>query len=223
MPEHFDDGLAADDNERYPDEPDDPDLLRETGRGVPATSRTASFRAFLEGLGPEEIVSRCRDTIAFMASMQLDLTLLNYYCTGWVLPEAVDDPVIQYARTGLMWSEELPTMLKNWHHPPRRHTVGIRTRAANNVMESISEDIVKRKINREMREIAPAMRSPPSDLREETLMFNVDDMIAYTKKTAPTFWSILRSASFTPEQERINKQKNPDLVLSPPLMHLNQY
>lgn len=210
MPYQPDNNLDADDMEEHPDDYNDD--FYDIRLAIPATSRTQSFRTFLDTRSPENIVARCREAIEFMAERQLDLTLLLYYCTAWVLPEAVDDPVIQYARTALMWSEELPTMLKNWHRPPRKHAVGISTKAANDAMQGVALAIVTRQVNAEMRELAPIMLSPPSELKEDSLLFEVPDMIADVQKTAPTLWSILKSASCTPQQEKANTYKDPSLV-----------
>lgn len=211
MADVFGNDLDPGDHEVHPDD-HNPDDFPDLPHGIPATARTQSFRAFLDTRTPESIVDRCRETIEFMAERQLDLTLLLYYCTAWVLPEGVDDPVIQYARTALMWSDELPTMLKNWHRPPRKHATGISTKAANDAIEGIALSIVHRKINAEMRDLAPIMLSPPSELNEESLLVEIPDMIVAVQKTAPTIWSIMQCASCTPRQQKENTYKDPSLV-----------
>ncbi|KAF7800317.1 hypothetical protein EIP86_011567 [Pleurotus ostreatoroseus] len=201
--------LEAGDDERYPDE--GPEL---SYGDIPALGRTAAFRNFLESLGTEAIIQRCEQAIDYLAEqLNLDLTLLLYYCTSWTVPEATANAKIQYARTALMWSQELPVILKNWHKPPRRHNAGICTRAARSALDSLAEDVIKRRINTEMRTIAPFMRAPPDEVKAANIMFDIEDMIDTVKVAAPTFWTILRSAFYTPAQDERNVLKDPDLSI----------
>ncbi|THG93439.1 hypothetical protein EW026_g7797 [Hermanssonia centrifuga] len=78
-------------------------------------------------------------------------------------------------------------------------------------MTAWAENIIKRKINKEMRALAPLTRSAPEDLTEEMLLdIKLSDMITRTKAAAPTLWSILQSASYTPLQAKRNTYKTPD-------------
>ncbi len=175
--------------------------------------RTKAFREYLDMLSKDDLVRRLRQAIEYMAdNLKLDITLLLYYIS-WTVEEAVEDPVIKYARTALMNSEELPTILKNWHQPPRKHNGGITTKGGRLALQNLAQDVVSQKINAEMRLLAPRMRLPPSEVSDETLLsITVEDLFKTVKTAAPTMWSLCRSASYTPQQEKQNSKKNPDLV-----------
>ncbi|KAJ3540349.1 hypothetical protein NM688_g6238 [Phlebia brevispora] len=182
-------------------------------RGLPALLRTISFRDHWINRPPEELIRACRDAIDYLADVfQLDLTLLLFIVAGWTNRDAVNDPVLRYARTALMWSEGLPVILKNWYRPPRRHNAGISTRARYDAMLALAQEIVNEKVDNEMHALTPIMYSPPFDISEEKLLFPIEDLIMDVKRTAPTFWSLFQSTSYVPQQAR-NTLKNPDLSI----------
>ncbi len=226
MPNRQNEDLDPDDNEYYSDELDSEDEHEEldaprlrTASAQPAARRTIRLRRILQEMPAQEISFRCRQVIEFMNNLELDLpTFLNY--VSWGLEETIEDPVIRYARTALMVSDELPHILQKWHQPPRIHDRGIRTQGARTPMTAWAENIIKRKINKEMRALAPLTRSAPEDLTEEMLLdIKLSDMITRTKAAAPTLWSILQSASYTPLQAKRNTYKTPDTVHH--LIHLH--
>ncbi len=204
---------ASDNLDRSAGNPGAPQVGTTPHAPVRALQRTQAFRAFHALLTEQEIVRRVEDAIDYMANtLKLDLTLFLYYIS-WTSPEATKSDVIRYARTALMCSEELPTIIKNWHRPPRKHNAGIDTHAANKALETWAVDLVLSRVNTEMQDLAPAMRSPPSQLSEESLLsIKMDDLIADIKKNAPTTWAVYRTASYSAEQEKRNIRKDPDLV-----------
>ncbi len=202
--------LEPEDNERYNNEniwDDDPS----PGHRSPYLSRTNAFRKFQNNLTPQDRANRCTAAIDYLASTwQLDITLLLDY-VSWGLE--TDNKVIKYARTALMMSEELPRILQRWHCPPREHGRGIRTKAGRKVMTEWAADLTKRRLNSEMSALAPLLRSPPSELSEESLLqLNLQEMIREIKETAPTLWSMCRSLCYTPLQDQRNTNKSPDTV-----------
>lgn len=202
--------LEPDDNELFDDE--DPEELPLKAPPV-AVQTTQSLKRCLANISNEEIATRCRRIIRHMVEQGLDLTLFLFYIS-WTIQEAIDDPVIRYARTALMCSEELSIILKNWHRPPRKCDRGIRTRAAGATMDALAEDIVSRRVNREMRNMGPLMTSSHSDFSEEALLsVKLDQMVPAMKAVAPTFWALCRAAAFTPRQATKNtKKSDPDTV-----------
>ncbi|KAJ3557664.1 hypothetical protein NM688_g1349 [Phlebia brevispora] len=181
---------------------------------IPALFRTVSYRNYWINRPIAELIHACRQAIDYLAdTLQLDLTLLLFVVAGWTSAEAVDDPVLQYARTVLMWSGGLPKILRNWYRPPRRHNAGISTKAGYSAVLDLAQEIVKGKINDEMRALAPITQSLPSEMNEESLLFSVEQMTKDVKRTAPLFWSILDAASCTPQQEQRNTVKSPDLSI----------
>ena len=202
--------LDENDNELYENEEE---LEEDAPRGkTVCNERTDSAVEFQKTLSDKQIAERCVNVLNFMKSEGLDLTTFLWHIS-WNNPEAVADKTIQYARTGLMWSTQLPEILENWYRPPRQHGRGVRTKAARAVMDRWAVDAVKRRMNREMRAIRPHFTSPQQELSEETLLeVDIEGIMAAVKCDAPTVWSIFHSASWTPQQEKRNKVKSTDMV-----------
>ncbi len=206
--------LEHDDDECYSDEEnDDNPPHSRTGSEDPYLDRTTAFRAFLESRPPEEIAQRVRLAIKFMATeLKLDLTLLlEYVCWGLT---GNNDRQYNSLCTYRTYAKSSFTRNSSQDAPsPRSHARGVRTKAALPEMEAWALDLVKRKVNKEMRDLAPIMRSPPADFSEETLLaIKLGDIVCQTRKAAPTLWDFLRSASYTPKQEKRNTYKAPDTV-----------
>jgi hypothetical protein len=71
-----------------------------------------------------------------MESLQLNLLILLWaLCWNNSYPDLISNNKARFARTGLTMSELLPGILRLWHHPPRAHNRGIRTKAACRAME----------------------------------------------------------------------------------------
>ena len=112
-----------------------------------------------------------------------------------------------------MDSKELPDIISRMHKPPRRHRRGTRIKAANAVFTRWAVDVVKRKMNKEMRDLSVFLRPEPGDITEEGLLsLEWRKLVADVQVAAPTTWSILRSVATTPLQEKRNTSKNPDSV-----------
>ncbi|EKM48682.1 uncharacterized protein PHACADRAFT_189093 [Phanerochaete carnosa HHB-10118-sp] len=208
IPEEND--LDTGDNELYEDEIEQ-EYTTESTPDIPCTRQTRSSREFLKSRDPSLIAESCREILDFMTSKGFNLPTFLYYMS-WTDQAVLEDPVCRYQRTALMWSEELPIILANWHKPPRAHGRGIHTRAAGKVMDQWAEDVVKRCINRELRATKNLFLSPQSDLSEESLLsVDLGELVAQVKQCAPLTWSIFHSASWTPRQEKKNTTKTTEL------------
>lgn len=211
MERFLDNILADDDDELYPDE--SPATINLPG----VLWRPVAFVNHNDGLPSELVAKLCREVHEEMVERKLDLTSYLWYVTNWQLKETVADRALQSSRAGLMKSDQLGQLLRTWHRPPRRHSGGVSTTAAKATLEAFAVETVQRMINDEMREIAPILTSPAGELSEESLLFDISAVGEQMKAKAPTFFSILRSACYTPRQERRNKLKNPDPVRQPEL------
>lgn len=218
----IEDDLSGDDNELFDDENEEETYEEKAPPAV--LGRTHSLRAFLAIKTNLWIAEQCRQVIQYMVSLGLDLTLFLYHIS-WTNPEATVDPVIQYARSVLMWSEELPTILRNWHRPPREHLRGVRTKAVRAAMDSFAQDLVVRRINRDMRALGPLMKSPNSEFSEEALLaVEFQELIPRVQELAPTFWKLCRATAHTPRQAAENtKKSDPDMVCLLPLLRQLYY
>jgi hypothetical protein len=86
-----------------------------------------------------------------------------------------------------MCSEELPRILENWYRPPREHGRGIRTHGAQQAMDRWATDLVKRRMNREMRDIRDLFILPQNDLTEDALFsVDMDELCLAIQARAPT-------------------------------------
>jgi hypothetical protein len=209
--------IDSDDNELYEDENEEEYEGDGAGSRIKnsaqvATQQTRSLRQFLAQKTNAEITEKCRNVLNYMKTQALDLTTFLYYIS-WTIPETTTDSTIKFARTALMWSEELPEILENWYCPSREHGRGIRTQAGRQAMDRWAIDAVKRRMNREMRSIKHLFISPQGNLSEENLLsIDIAELCLAVQFHAPTVWSIFHSATQTPQQEAKNTFKNTDLV-----------
>jgi len=83
-------------------------------------------------------------------------------------------------------------------------------------MNSIAAECCEDMLNQELDGIVGVLLSlAGEDITEETLTSVVfEEIIVVMKTNAPTLWHILQRLAYTPEQERKNKEKNPDKVSS---------
>ncbi|KAJ3765421.1 hypothetical protein FB446DRAFT_655330 [Lentinula raphanica] len=122
----------------------------------------------------------------------------------------------RYAQDSLMTCEELPRIVQVWHKPPRRPG-GQKSRrpfGASSVMEKFALDCVTSQVNRELHLSAPIFTSDPLDFSEEHLLgVDFEELTTQVRCQSPVLWGILRGAAYSTEQERRNKNKDPDMVV----------
>lgn len=112
-----------------------------------------------------------------MTSKGFNLMTFLYYMS-WTDQAVLKDTVCQYQRTILMWSEELPTILANWHKPPQTHDCGIHTRATGKVIDQWAKEVVKRRINCELHATKGLFLSSQSNLSKESLLsMNLKELV----------------------------------------------
>jgi hypothetical protein len=117
-----------------------------------------------------------------MDSKQLNLPLFLWAISLNVL-DLVTNSKARFARTTLMMSDELPSILANWHRP-RTHNCSTRTKAAIDVMNTCALDIISETLGNEMQVLKPVMKFLQQDLSEESLLgISLKELILAVKVT----------------------------------------
>jgi len=118
-----------------------------------------------------------------------------------------------HERATLMHSEELASILANWHQPPRTHGSGVRTMAAKEAMNLWAIATVSDLIDDEIKALEPILSLPKKNVSEKSLLaIKWEDLIDKVQSTAPTFWRVIRNASYSRKQDARNTMKSPDAV-----------
>jgi hypothetical protein len=147
-----------------------------------------------------------------MRSVDINLPIL-LWAISWNVPELVSDPKVSAERTALMLSNELPGILAHWCHPPQKHGLGIRTKAAYESMNKFALESVLELVDNEMGALKDVLSSPQTELSEGALLsIKWKDLMASVCHKAPTTWALFCHAAYTPKQESRNTIKNPDTV-----------
>jgi len=158
------------------------------------------------------LVERVVSVLEFMRSNDINLTIL-LWAISWNVKELTGHSLASYERTSLMLSDELPQILRNWLKPPRQHSAGIRTKAANESIRESALGIVCDAIDNEMKGLKTIFKSSSLNVSKESLLdFEVTKMISEVSNSAPTVWRLFRHASYTPKQNTRNTFKSPDSV-----------
>ncbi|KAJ8481719.1 hypothetical protein ONZ51_g5810 [Trametes cubensis] len=205
----FDDGYDEDDDEYIPfDDGYDSDRLSDASDWDPVDiieedhappihlERTASLH---QRLGTSSKLERVLKILYYMESLDMNLPLF-LDALSWGDDACISDPKVQYERTTLMVSEELPRILERWHRVPRASTARhhhVRPNGARKALEQFSVSCVAEIIDRELEETAPLFRSPADALSEEGLTaFNFAEVAEKLERSsgAPTLWSLLTGA-----------------------------
>lgn len=172
----------------------------------PHRQRTANFLA-LPGLAD-------RIVCALESLRALDLNLPSLlYGISWNLPELEKNHLVNFERTSLLCSDELPMLLRRWHKRPKRHSAGQKTSSGRHTMEDFALELTKDRINSEIRELIPILSMPASEFSRGALLgVDANKLCSQTRTVAPFLWEVLRSSAYTSFQEKHNSHKSPDNV-----------
>ena len=201
-----DSDYLGEDRETQSDIEDEPDIGLAIG-----VQNTRILRDDLQGkslLTPVKHVLTVIDTLGINVAIFLD-------ALSWGDAECIQDAKIRYARSALMNSEELPGILQRWWKPPWPVTSKKkRPKGARPIMEAFAVECVQDILDRELEAISTSLLSPTGeDIKEETFTSLIfDQMISSMKTNTPTLWKLLRSMAYTPKQQKVNTEKNPDKV-----------
>ncbi|KAF8327129.1 hypothetical protein F5887DRAFT_924902 [Amanita rubescens] len=197
-----------------PEELDEPMLEEEeTPADAPiAYQNTMHLKARLDAA---DILSKVKRIFNCMQSEGLNLPL---FLDAVFYGDAAchNDAAIQYQRTALMVSDELPILLERWYQAPSRGQGyrGQRPLAAKKVLVNFAQKIVNKQMDREMKLTAKSFLSNSELLSKEHLLnLNFNVIMAECRTLAPITWSLFRKAAYTVEQEKHNTHKNPDMIV----------
>jgi hypothetical protein len=177
----------------------------------PHQRQTRSFLAYIKNLEAPEVCQRIVDVLEYMESRQLNLPVL-LWALSWndAYPNIIKNNKARFARTALTTSELLPGLLKTWHHPPRKHTRGIRTEGAHKPMEDWALDAICEVLDRESDDLEESQKFLQEELSQDALLaIKWDDLISDVKILAPVTWKIFRHAASTKQQKKKKHAQNP--------------
>jgi hypothetical protein len=112
----------------------------------------ACTRRLQEQLAPDTACHKILAVLSYMDSLSLDLPLF-LDLLSWGDKACTENMKINYERTALMVSKELPSILKRWHQPP--HSPGstaTRPAGASGTLEHFSFDCVTEVVDQELGE-----------------------------------------------------------------------
>ncbi|KAF8673067.1 hypothetical protein AX14_005425 [Amanita brunnescens Koide BX004] len=172
------------------DEPEDWDDhmvdVEETPSEAPiAYQNTLHLKSRLAGA---DVLSKVKNVINCMRNEGLNLPLfLDAIFYGDL--ECHNDKVVQYQRTALMVSDELPVLFERWYQPPSRSQGyhGQRPLAATKNIVNFARSIVNREIDGEIKRTAKLFMSGPELLSKEHLLsLDFHSLITECRNHAPT-------------------------------------
>ncbi|KAK7007149.1 hypothetical protein R3P38DRAFT_2793024 [Favolaschia claudopus] len=190
----------------YPDLPEDDPLT------IPEPIYSRHTQNLRNNLQPGDLLIKVLAVLETLKEQKIDLPIFLDAIT-WGDQDCVSNPTVQYARSSLMNSEELPKMLGRWYHPPRR-SGGRRPAGARKILLDFAFTCISDTVDTEMKIAAPLFLSPPEDLSEKHLTdLDFGVLKDQVQRSAPILWHLLHRAAYTPEQEARNKHKNPDMTV----------
>ncbi|KAF8239907.1 hypothetical protein L208DRAFT_1075251, partial [Tricholoma matsutake] len=103
-------------------------------------------------LANEDLASKVKEVLSFMKQKKINLPIF-LDTLSWGDAGCCSDPEIQYARTSLMVSEELPGILMCWYKPPRslNHKKGKWLAGARNTLLEFAVECVSDVVDWEMK------------------------------------------------------------------------
>jgi hypothetical protein len=140
-----------------------------------------------------DITDKVCHVLHVMEELGLNLTLF-LDSLSWGDQKCISNPMIRNARTGLMTSAELPSILRRWWRPPRvQGSSHSRPSGASRVMEDFAHECISQKVNKEMESIAQVFKSGGDDDVSEERLTNTTfpAAIEQVKSHGSLVWSLL--------------------------------
>ncbi|KIJ04976.1 hypothetical protein PAXINDRAFT_42421, partial [Paxillus involutus ATCC 200175] len=139
-----------------------------------------------EQLASHDAAAKVEAVLHYMNKLGLNLTLF-LDLLSWGDLECITNHKIQYERSGLMVSEELPSILERWYKPPRTAgSTSKRAQGARPALERFAFLCVGDVVEAELDGIKDTMHCPAEDLSTEglTSLF-IEDLLL--KLSSPGF------------------------------------
>jgi hypothetical protein len=171
---------------------------------------TQNLRVRMEG----RMVDKVREVLHVMARLGINLTIF-LDAVSWGDPECTADAKVRSARTGLMKSQELPSILQRWWKPPRTPgSSNARTAGATHVMTSFACQCYLTAVDMELEQMGSLFKSPVGDdvAEDHLTAVRFADLIKEVKERGPLLWSILYKLAYREDQLARNTHKNADKV-----------
>jgi hypothetical protein len=185
-------------------------------------TRTAKLRSELERL--DRVESAIAGVLKSFRDNNIDLPLfldyISYSDHPAVKTSSLSNSVLA-ARTALLYSNELPGILRRWHSRPTQHGKGMSSDTpGRRTMQAFAIDRVNQTIHRELDDCEDLFRMKTSQLSRDTLLsIRIDRLQAEVIQRAPVTWEIYRNAAWTSQQEKRNTLKSPDKVRDLVMLH----
>ncbi|KAJ7149090.1 hypothetical protein C8R46DRAFT_1198892 [Mycena filopes] len=190
-------------------DPADVPLLDIDNDGRPPTQDSVEVNS--PPLPPNQLVRDVNEVLLKIASLGLTVaTFLD--ALSWGSTACTLDANIRNARTRLLNSPELPTILRRWHRPPRPPgSRAARPQGAKAVLEEFALERSVEIVEVELERVAHIFESPPGeDIKEEHLTgFSFPRTVRRVKEIAPNLWSMFFRLARTEKQQVRNPSKNP--------------
>ncbi|KAK7059555.1 hypothetical protein R3P38DRAFT_3167995 [Favolaschia claudopus] len=181
----------------------------DVGPGLPIyAAQTAALR---ENLDSNHLAQKVKHVLAVMDALGINLPIF-LDALSWGDSNCTQDAKIRYARSALLTSTELQSILHRWWKPPRLSgSKKRRPKGAKEVMEKFALGCSLQVLELELENIAEFFKSPSgADVTEEELAgTSFPQLIAGVKKLAPNLWDILMRLSRTSSQQTRSPKKNP--------------
>ncbi|OAX38547.1 hypothetical protein K503DRAFT_849965 [Rhizopogon vinicolor AM-OR11-026] len=150
-----------------------------------------------------EYILRCMDDVGLNLPIFLDLV-------SWGDPDYIANVKIRYERTALMVSEELPSILRRWHKPPR-------TLGSICALREFSFECMVQAVEDELETVQDIMQCPEDALSADGLTnLFIENIILKLSIPGfggtPTLWAFLHRVTQTVKQRENNTYKTPELV-----------
>jgi hypothetical protein len=160
-----------------------------------------------------EIANIVVNALEELEKLRLNLPLL-LELVSWGNAACRSNLRIKSARMLLLKYSNLSNLLTKWCYPPPSDKGGKRPDGARVAMEDWAFTCVEKIVQREMDVVvAPILKSHKSQMEEEHLLgIDIDKIRFNIKRDAHRTWSLVRRLVYSVQQEKRNKQKNPDGV-----------
>jgi hypothetical protein len=139
------------------------------------------------------VVDKVCHVLHVMEELGLNLTLF-LDAVSWGDPKCTSNPTIRNARTGLMTSSELPSILRRWWRPPRvQGSSHSRVSGASQAMEDFTQECISQIANKDIENMAKVFESGGDDDVSEERLTNttISAAIEQVKSQGPLVWSLL--------------------------------
>ena len=177
----------------------------------------ARTRRLREQLAPDISCHKVLAVLSYMDNLGLNLPLF-LDLLSWGDKGCTENMKINYERTALMVSEELPSILKRWYRPPRSPgSTATRPAGASSTLERFSFDCVAEVVEQELEGVEDIMRCSADELSTESLTsLQIDELLLQLSSPGlggtPKFWSLLQRLAVPKRQSVRHIVKSPDLV-----------